>query len=84
MAKNNNSVKQKDKLVLDLESQMDRLDEALKSLKGSIDVIQKGNGKFPYWNGSNACIIIKNTLTQYQTDKELLKYIKECKSALKK
>ena len=45
MAKNNNSVKQKDKLVLDLESQMDRLDEALKSLKGSIDVIQKGNGK---------------------------------------
>jgi len=84
MAKNNNSNKQKDKLVLDLETQMSRLDDALKSLKESVDVIQKGNGKFAYWNGSNACTVIKNTLTQYQTNKELLQYIKECKSALKK
>lgn len=84
MAKNNNNAKQKDKLVLDLEAQMARLDESLKSIKESVDVIQKGNGKFAFWNGNNACIVIKNILTQYQTDKELLQYIKECKSALKK
>ena len=84
MAKNNNSNKQKDKLVQDLENQISRLDEALKSLKDSVNTIQKGNGKFAYWNGNNAYTMIKTTLTQYETDKALLQLIKECKGAIKK
>ncbi len=81
---NNNINKQKDKLVVDLENNIKKLDDALDSLKVSVDQLQKGDGKFPYWNGSNACTVLKTTLTQYQIDKSLLKNIRECKGSIKK
>ena len=82
MAKNNS--KQKDKLAQDLDASIAKLDGALKSLKLSVDVIQKGDGKYPFWNGTNACSVMKTTLTLYQTNHSLLQRIKECRGSLKK
>lgn len=76
--------KQKDKLIYDLDMHVSRIEKALASMKKSIDELQVGNGKFPYWNGTNACNVLKTSLTQYQTDVGLLINIAECKSKIKK
>jgi ABC-type enterochelin transport system substrate-binding protein len=75
--------KQAAALVQDLDKQIQKLEEALKSLKESVDAIQVGDGKFPYWNGGNAYSIIKNALSQYDTDMVLLDYIKSCQGSIK-
>ena len=80
----NNNAKQKDKLAQDLEVSIAKLDGALKSLKLSVDQIQKGDGKYPFWNGANACSVMKSTLALYQTNHSLLQRIKECRGAIKK
>ena len=79
MANNN----KKDKLFDDLVSTMKKADDALESLKASVDTLQNGDGNFPYWNGSNAHSILKNTLTQYYIDKSLLENISNCKLSSK-
>lgn len=76
--------KQKEKLVSDLDVQLSKVENALASMKKSIDVLQSGNGKFPYWNGSNAYSIVKTALTQYQNDLNLIRNINECKAKIKK
>ena len=78
------SGKQKEKYLSDLDVQMHRIDDALVSLKKSLQEIQVGDGKFAYWNGKNACTTIKTALTQYNADVELLKLVAECKSKIKK
>ena len=78
------NTKQKEKLINDLETQISKIDKALTSMKKSVDDLQVGNGKFSYWNGSNACLMVKNVLMQYNTDKELLKNLSECRSKIKK
>ena len=82
MAKKNS--KQKDKLAEDLDVSIAKLDGALKSLKRSVDLIQKGDGKYPFWNGTNACSVMKTTMTLHQTNISLLQRIKECRGAIKK
>jgi hypothetical protein len=79
----NSLYKQKEKLVKDLDTNINKLDEALSSLKKSLDDMQVGDGKFPYWNGGNAYSIIKNALSQYDTDMVLLDYIKSCQGSIK-
>lgn len=76
--------KQKDKYLKDLDLQVHKIEDALVSLKKSLQEIQVGDGKFAYWNGSNACSTIKTALTQYSSDLELLKVVAECKSKIKK
>jgi len=84
MAGNNSLNKQKEKLMMELENNLVKLEEALPSLKDSLDMLQEGDGKYPYWNGVNAINSIKNGLTQCQYDLELVKNIRECQSAIKK
>lgn len=83
MASNNSLNKQKDKLIQDLNDNITKLDNSLDSLKESLDELQNGDGKFPYWNGSNAITVIKSALTQYNFDKALVNNIKDCQGAIK-
>lgn len=80
--KNNN--KQKEKLFQDLDSCMERLEQSLEALKTSLDAVQVGDGNNPYWNGNNACAILKSCYMQHDTDQALLNYIKECKESTKR
>lgn len=83
MASNNSLNKQKDKLVQDLEDNIVKLEKSLKELKESIDKLQTGDGKYPYWNGNNAFTIIKGALSQYNFDSALVENIKDCQGAIK-
>lgn len=80
----NSLYKQKEKLVKDLDTNITKLDEALSSLKESLDKMQDGDGKFPYWNGNNACVTLKNAFSQYRVNIDLLPKIKECQASIKK
>lgn len=80
---NKNNTKQKEKLFQELESSIEKLNSSLVSLKESIDTIQEGEEGVPYWNGNNACSILKTILTQYDMNKALLEYINECKESVK-
>ena len=84
MASNNSLNKQKDKLIQDLNDNIAKLEVSLDSLKESVDELQNGNGKYPYWNGENAVSLIKNALSQYNYDKSLVNNIKDCQGAIKK
>ena len=80
---NKNNVRQKEKLFQDLESRIDKMNTSLDSLKESIDMIQMGDGISPYWNGNNACSVLKSLTTQYDANKALIQYIIECKGSAK-
>ena len=84
MAKNNNNNKQKERLIHELDVNIDKVQDTLAAFREAIDKIQNGDGETSYWNGSNACSIIKTALTQYEVDVSLLSHIKECKEAIKK
>lgn len=77
------NMKQKEKLVCDLDEQIAMILEGLTSMKKSIDEIQNGNGKHPYWNGSNAYSVLKTALTQYETNLDLIGKIQECQEKIK-
>lgn len=81
MASKNN--KQKDKLVNDLDAQLKKIDNSLKSLKDSMQVLQEGTGNKPYWNGSNAYNFVKSTLGYIDNDTTLLNYLTDCKKNIK-
>ena len=80
MATNN---KQAITLIKDLDQQIHTLEEALHSFRESVDAIQEGDGSFPYWNGPNAYSLLKNAISQYDTDMNLLHSIQECQSSIK-
>lgn len=69
---------EKDKLVKDLEENTKKLENALDILKKDLDLIQKGNGNEPYWNGSAACGGLRLLLQQLDYDTTLLENVKEC------
>lgn len=81
---NKSNNKQTEKLLSDLDSCVNKLESALESFKESVDKIQEGDGKFPYWNGANACNVMKNAVTQYNNNVSLLQHIKKCQSSIKK
>ena len=76
--------KQRNRIVRDLDSNVKDLEKALNSFITSLNDLQVGDGKYPYWNGTNACVTVKNALAQYRTNAALLQKIKECQSAIKK
>lgn len=84
MAKKNTSDKQNSKLISNLDNQIDKLKSELSEISDTINQIQKGNGKTPYWNGTNAYNIVKNALGQIDNDKVLLDYIVKCRKSIKK
>ena len=75
--------KQKEKVINDFELQIKKVDTALRSLKESINSLQEGDGTQPYWNGSNAYNMIKNTLAYIDSNTVLLQYLNECKKSIK-
>ena len=82
--KGNTSNKQKDKLIEDLDKELEKLNSSLGSFQKAIEAIQNGDGKDPYWNGENACNIIKNSLSQLYMDYDLLNHLCQCKTSIKK
>lgn len=80
-SKKNN--KQKEKIISDYELQVRKIDTALKSLKDSLNTIQEGNGKEPYWNGNNAYNTIKSALGYVDNCTVLLDYLNQCKESIK-
>jgi len=79
-----NSVgKQKDKLLLDLSSQKEKIEKYLSSLKNTLLLIEEGDG-VPYWNGENAYQVINNIHSYISKGYDLLEMIHECESSLKK
>lgn len=81
MASKNN--KQKEKLVEDLDMQLNKIENALQSLKDSVNTFQKGDGKQPYWNGANAYNFTKNSLAYIDNSSALLKYLTDCRKSIK-
>ena len=82
MASNSNE-KQKDKILLNINVQKDKIGNALSSLKESLAMIQEGNKDQPYWNGENAYSIISQLLSYVDNGYELLDRIDECQKELK-
>ena len=76
--------KQKDKLIEDFDKELEKLNKSLGYLQSSINAIQTGDGKEPYWNGENACTVIKNSLSQLYSDYDLLNRLCQCKMSIKK
>ncbi len=84
MAKKGNSDKQNSKLITNLDNEIGKLKDELSEISKIVDKIQCGDGKSPYWNGTNAYNLVKNMLGQVDNDKVLLDYIMKCKKSIKK
>lgn len=84
MAKNKTSDKQNSKLINNLDNQIDKIKKEIADINDTLTKIQNGNGKTPYWNGTNAYNIVKNALGQVDNDKVLLDYILKCRKSIKK
>ena len=80
----NSNNKQKDKLIEDFDLELDHLNQSLGLLQKSINGIQTGDGENPYWNGENACVMVKNALSQLYSDYDLLNHLCKCRESIKK
>lgn len=80
---NKKNNKQKEKVIKDFELQIKKIETALDSLSGSVNLLQNGDGEQPYWNGSNAYNELKKVLAYIDSNMVLVKYLNECKDSIK-
>ena len=74
--------KHKDKIILDISIQKEKIGSALSSLKESVLKMQEGDGT-PYWNGEHAYHNIANVLSYIDSSYALLDTIEDCQKQLK-
>ena len=82
--KGNTNTKQKDKLIEEFDLELEQLNQTLGSFQKTIEALQVGDGDKPYWNGENACSVVKNSLTQLYSDYDLLNHLCQCRTSIKK
>ena len=75
--------KEKDKLEKNLTKQISRLKNATELLLTDVTMIQVGNGDEAYWNGEEACDVLKKLLVQIEKNKTLLESLEKCDKLLK-
>lgn len=76
--------KQKEKIILDIAVQKEKIEKSLELLKEAVIRIEKGDGDTPYWNGENAYNTISDILSFIDKSNLLLDSIDECEKSLKK
>lgn len=70
-------------LVLELESELLNIKNAISELELCVDTLQNGNNDAPYWNGANAYQFFKSCSAQIQHDNYLLDNLSQCLEFLK-
>lgn len=82
-SKKNNFSKNLDKdLAKKLNNEVQKFKGSLNKLQEDVDLLQKGDGINPYWNGENAYNWTMSCLAHIDHDKELLKHLEKCSDYL--
>ena len=66
------------KIVKSLKSEVNNFQNALSRFETNVALIQTGDGKKPYWNGTNAYYCVDKSLNQIDYDYNLLKNLNKC------
>lgn len=59
-----------------------KFQKALLKLEKDVDMLQKGDGNNPFWNGKLACDWTKSCLAHIDHDKVLLSHLEKCSDYL--
>ncbi len=72
---NDNEIK---KLAKSLRKEIDSLKANLDKFKDDVHKIENGDGKNPYWNGTNAYSCVSKSLEQIDYNKNLVNNLNKC------
>lgn len=65
-----------------LNDEVIKFKKALTKLEKDVDMMQRGDGVTPFWNGKSACDWTKSCLAHIDHDKVLLDHLEKCSDYL--
>ena len=77
-------VKKNNKLASELNEEIFKIKNAIENLKNDVNVIQNGDSDGAFWNGTLACVSLKEVLKVVERGNALIYELEKCSEKINK